>query len=69
MVATSATAILNDIYLSNASAAPWAVGSDQNPQEPRISRKFLTARVNRTLSTQGFGIGSAPAREEMFKTK
>jgi hypothetical protein len=38
MVAASATAILNDIFLSNISAAPsGAVNADQNPRNLRIS--------------------------------
>jgi hypothetical protein len=54
-VATSATAILSDIYLSNCLRPAGAFNSDPNPQKPRIARKFLTARVNQTLSTPVLG--------------
>jgi hypothetical protein len=56
MVAASATAILNDIQLSNASVARRAVKSDQNRQKRLFPRKFLTARVNQTLSTPVLGL-------------
>jgi hypothetical protein len=56
MVAASATAILKAIDLSNTFRCPFenSQNPDQNPQW-QISHQFLTARVNRTLSTPGSG--------------
>jgi hypothetical protein len=60
-VAASATVILNDIFLSNASTDPLPPGlSDFRPGRaniPGVPHRFLTARVNRSFSTAVAGLG------------
>jgi hypothetical protein len=70
MVAATAIAILRDIDFSNYSAA--RPGPSIPPTKTRKMAgfdKFLTARLNQTLSTPVFGTGSAAEAEEMFETK
>jgi hypothetical protein len=58
MMAASAAAILNDIYFSNCFCCPsGVVNSDRTRKNSRCSYKFLTARVNQTLSMPALGLG------------
>jgi hypothetical protein len=73
MVAASATVILNDIFLSNASTDPLPPGlSDFRPGRANSpgSHQFLTARVNRSFSTAVAGLdGRGPEKKGSKQSK
>jgi hypothetical protein len=74
MVATSATAILNDIALSASLGRPFrALMICLKPQKIAGCRQsahaFLTAYVNQPVSALGFGAVPRGETKEMLETK
>jgi hypothetical protein len=70
MVAASATAILIDINLSALiSVTPTGVKFDANPQSAGFAHAFLTARVNRMVSTGAPPGPQQGPKKRMLETK
>jgi len=72
MVAASATAILIDINLSTRPPQTGALKCYENPVKTpacRLAHAFLTACLNRTVSTPAASLVSMRATKEMFELK
>jgi hypothetical protein len=71
-IVATATAILIDIVVFSDFASRHARRSRHggpNPVKTPVCYRYLTARVNQMVSTQGRQTGSARGEEKMFATK